>query len=77
MGASSSEGFVMHACEQCEFWQNRGSTKEGWCRRNAPTAIPTPTRAAMETTWPVTLPWDWCGEFKARPLDGLTGATPG
>lgn len=40
-------------CDRCEFW-HQGSSKAGECRREPPKA---------NSTWPVTWPEHWCGEF--------------
>ena len=72
-------------CSRCVYWgETDGSL--GYCRRYSPRQG-TPLEAYLKDTqqrgiWPMTLPDDWCGEFRAetrtpqaRPAD--PGTRPG
>jgi hypothetical protein len=53
-------------CHQCQFWDpvhvgSRTKSKEGRCRRKAPTPHPH-SRNDTGTHWPLTFDDDWCGE---------------
>ena len=49
-------------CDVCRFY-SRWTEHSGVCRRYAPR----PAEEAKDTSWPVVLEYDWCGEFQPKP----------
>ena len=59
-------------CRSCEFWEfhsDKDQDKAGICRRHPP--VPVTGRNEDDdkhelafVTWPLTKPYDWCGEWK-------------
>ena len=60
-------------CDGCVFWAQTNFYGKGECRRHAPVDIrpakPPMPRGWQEdgAEWPLTGPWDWCGDFRADP----------
>jgi len=58
-------------CKDCVFWDvtQEGSTmrsREGRCRRHAPTPQADDIKQDFGTVWPATFEDDWCGEGRAQ-----------
>lgn len=54
-------------CKDCIYWdeithQSQTKSKEGRCRRHAPTPAAEDIASDMGTIWPATFDDDWCGE---------------
>jgi hypothetical protein len=59
---------VKESCEKCRYWLDESDEGAGLCRRYAPRPVHynVTTRAsdiADLAIWPVTGPYDWCGEY--------------
>ncbi len=57
-------------CKDCVFWDvtQQGTTtrsREGRCRRHAPTPEADDITQDFGTVWPATFEDDWCGEGRA------------
>ena len=49
-------------CETCQYWHGPWKVR-GYCRRHAP--VPVIGGAdEVESVWPETDPWEWCGEWR-------------
>lgn len=60
-------------CGACKFWKKAasvivGQNKEGECHRYPPSLhlIPAPQGVMAMSKFPITLPEEWCGEFKIK-----------
>lgn len=56
-------------CKDCIYWDEKSQqsltkSKEGRCRRHAPTPSSEEAELDMGTIWPATFEDDWCGEAK-------------
>jgi len=66
-------------CLNCRYWDNSDNGAEGYCRRHAPVLNQirlarfwngeTEKEADGEPNadWPITMPYDWCGEYEDNP----------
>ena len=57
-------------CKDCVFWDithdgNSMRSREGRCRRHAPTPQSDDITQDFGTVWPATFEDDWCGEGRA------------
>jgi len=52
-------------CLNCDFWWVRGRSS-GWCRYGAPILVEEKDHRAV---WPVTDPYDGCGDFECNCID--------
>lgn len=51
-------------CKNCKYWKPKlGNDKEGYCRRFPPRSV-IKYSALLESTFPETLKFQWCGEYE-------------
>jgi hypothetical protein len=52
-------------CDDCFYVRTVGGSLQ--CRKNVPSAVFSTNSNQVFTAWPTVQPFDWCGEFKAKP----------
>ncbi len=61
---------LLPSCASCAWWESQGTA--GLCRRHAPKPVlldsTLPPPGVYYARWPVTLPQDFCGDYRPPPV---------